>query len=90
MPDLPTLIGYPSGHLPSTGGIQRSTGSRTNCGGVVGGAAGGDAAGVGGGAGEDGAAGSLRRCNAVHAPNAAPLIRASQNKRFSQVVTAPQ
>ena len=78
MPDLATLIGYPSGQLPSTGS-RPSLGCRGRVGVGVGGGAGrgaGDGAGVG--AGLD-VAGSLRRCIAVQTANAAPLITASKN-----------
>ena len=86
MPDLATLIGYPSGQAPSTDSRQRADGAGSGAWGAgAGGGGGGAAAGIGAGAGA--AEGiSLRRCSAVQTANAAPLITASRNSRFSQVV----
>src|SRR4051794_36463186 len=97
MPDLATLTGKPSGHAPATGRRHRS--DEVGAGDVgagaagVGGAGGSGRGGGGGGGGGAAALGlgavmpiSLRRCNAVQTANAAPLIIASRNSRFSHVV----
>src|SRR5688572_2115519 len=92
MPDLATLIGYPSGHAPSTDSrhgcwaLVLTARAEAAARGAAVGAGGGGGGGAGTGEGVAIRVGSFRRCSALHTANAAPLITASQKSRRSHLI----